>query len=246
MLEAVTFDWWFTIVDMPVPQKEYTPWAKDFRVRGMHDVLREAGHDVPLERLSEAYDLLSRHLEDVWAKDMDLSGEEQIAVFMQYAGLQRVNEPDMIRRLAEPFTGALLQRPPVLNDGVAACLRDLMNDGRKIGIISNTGRTWGRALREIQKGLGISDYFDVLTFSDEIGLRKPHPAIFTKTLDKLQLPPESVLHIGDDVLADVRGAKRVGMKAVWYNNGTWPNAKTDEANAEIHHFAELPDIVRRL
>jgi HAD superfamily hydrolase (TIGR01509 family) len=246
MLEAVTFDWWFTITNMPVQSDEFARWAKDYRLKGMDDILREAGMDISPEKLSDAYEMLSGHLKDVWDRDMDLSGEEQIALFLQYAGAGRMADGGLIARLGVPFSNAVLDRPPALNPGVVDCLSTLKRDGYKIGVISNTGRTWGRALIGLQKKYGIQDFFDVLSFSDEIGVRKPHPAIFKKTLEGLKLPAEKVLHVGDNVLDDVSGAKSVGMRAVWYNTGIWPGAKTDQADAEIHHFSELPAIVRRL
>jgi len=246
MLEAVTFDWWFTITNMPVQSDEFARWAKDYRLKGMGDILREAGMDISPEKLSDAYEMLSGHLKDVWDRNMDLSGEEQIALFLQYAGAGRMADGGLIARLGVPFSNAVLDRPPALNPGVVDCLSTLKRDGYKIGVISNTGRTWGRALIGLQKKYGIQDFFDVLSFSDEIGVRKPHPAIFKKTLEGLKLPAEKVLHVGDNVLDDVSGARGVGMRAVWYNTGIWPGAKTDQADAEIHHFSELPAIVRRL
>jgi len=245
MIKAVTFDWWFTITNMPVPAEEFAIWAKGYRLRGMGEVFRRAGLDVSPERLSQAYDLLSKDLKAAWDRNMDMSGEDQMAVFLKHAGVKNATDGGLIAELGLPFSSALLDRPPSLNNGVADCLAALRKDGYKIGIISNTGRTWGRVLIELQKKYGLHGCFDTMSFSDEIGVRKPNPGIFKKTLQGLKLPPQNVLHIGDNVLDDVHGAKSVGMRAVWYNTGTWPGAKTNEADAEIHQFSELPEIVRR-
>jgi len=246
MLEAVTFDWWFTITNMPVKPDDFARLAEEYRLKGMSGILREVGLDVSDERMTEAYDMLSKRLKDAWDRNMDIRGEEQIAIFLQYAGVREAPSDGLIARLGVPFRNAVLEYPPSMNPGIIDCLTILKNEGYKLGIISNTGRTWGRALIELQKMYGIRDDFDVQSFSDEIGVRKPHPAIFRKTLEGLKLPPEKVLHIGDNVLDDISGAKSVGMRAVWYNTGTWPGATTNQADAEIHHFSELPDIVRRL
>ena len=246
MIKAVTFDWWFTITNMPVQAEEFAPWAKKHRLEGMSKVLSDAGLGVDDRRLSVAYDRLTEHLEDVWHRNLDVLGEEQIAIFLQYAGIRKTPDDGLIAKLSVPYRNAVLDRPPDINPGVADCLAILKRDGYKLGIISNTGRTWGRALIELQKKYGIWGSFDVLSFSDEIGVRKPHPAIFKKTLEGLRLPAEKVVHIGDNTLDDVSGAKGVGMKAVWYNAGIRLGEKTDEADAEIHHFSELPAIVRRL
>jgi phospholysine phosphohistidine inorganic pyrophosphate phosphatase len=62
---------------------------------------------------------------------------------------------------------------------------------------------------------------------------KPSPAYFRMVLEQLDLPPNRVAMIGDDVEADVRGAQRVGMQG-WLvktgrfrkedlARGIWPN-----------------------
>ena len=134
-------------------------------------------------------------------------------------------------------------RLPVLIAGVEDSLRSVREAGYRVGLISNTGRTWGRFLRKVQAGLGIDSYFDVRVFSDEVRVRKPDPQIFEAALDGLGLDPSEVVHIGDDVDADVAGANDVGMGAVWFNIGFWPDARTERADAEIH---DARDVLRIL
>ena len=246
MIEAVTFDWWFTIVNLPMPFSEYAPWARKVRIDGLQEVLTASGWKVETDRLSEAYDLFARQVEDAWSKNIDLSGEEQVALFLQFAKLQKISDRDLLRKLQEPFGRVLYERPPILNDGIKDCLKQVKEDGYRVALISNTGRSWGRYLRDVQKKFGIFDFFDVLTFSDEIGIRKPNPAIFTNTLKKLKVSPELSVHIGDDVDTDITGAKSVGMKAIWYNAGIWPDTKCDNADGEINHFKDLPEKIKRL
>src|SRR5438094_397776 len=84
-----------------------------------------------------------------------------------------------------------------------------------------------------QDRLGIGRFFDARIFSDEVRIRKPEPEIFVKALAELHLPPDKVVHIGDDVDADVAGAKGHGMRAVWFNTGFWAKRTTDKADAPI-------------
>ena len=169
-----------------------------------------------------------------------------MAILLQYAGLRRLEDSNLIAKLQEPFGRVLFERPPLLNDGIMECFETLKSEGYKIGLISNTGRTWGKFLVEVQKKLGIHHFFEVLTFSDEVRLRKPHEGIFNLTLKKMKASPETTVHIGDDIDTDVNGAKAVGMKAVWYNNGTWPDMKCEDKDIEINHFSKFPEIIRRM
>lgn len=49
-------------------------------------------------------------------------------------------------------------------------------------------------------------------------LRKPRKAYFEKVIDQAQTPPEQIAMVGDKLMADVFGAKRMGMTTVWVKN----------------------------
>ena len=59
----------------------------------------------------------------------------------------------------------------------------------------------------------------------------------------LKLRPLEVAHVGDDVDADVAGARVVGMRAIWYDTGFWKGATAGQADATIHGWRELPDVL---
>jgi putative hydrolase of the HAD superfamily len=58
-------------------------------------------------------------------------------------------------------------------------------------------------------------FFDVITLSYEHGYVKQHPSIFVTTLEKLKASPNQSLHVGDDPIADIQGARSIGMKTVF-------------------------------
>jgi len=63
--------------------------------------------------------------------------------------------------------------------------------------------------------LGIDGFFDFVVDSDVIGWRKPHPTIFKRFLELSAVKAGEVLFVGDDLKADVRGAKDMGIRAVF-------------------------------
>lgn len=241
MLEAVTFDWWHTVAETPWP--DYDDRMREIRVTAIREHLDRHGAAVEDGALYRAYDDLAELLQRTWAREADLSAAEQVGAFLGSAGL-RDSRP--VREGIERAMGeAMFQHMPVLRPHIVDALRRLRQDGYRIGLVSNTGRTWGRFLRQVHERLGIARYFEVRVFSDEVGVRKPGRAIFERALDELRLPPAAVVHVGDDVTADIAGARRAGLKSVWYNTGFWPGASTREADAEIHDFAELPPTLAR-
>jgi FMN hydrolase / 5-amino-6-(5-phospho-D-ribitylamino)uracil phosphatase len=72
---------------------------------------------------------------------------------------------------------------------------------------------------------GIGDLFDGHITASGAGAAKPDARIFAHLLREAGVEPIEVLHIGDDPLADVVGATRAGMQAVWLNREArrWPS-----------------------
>jgi HAD superfamily hydrolase (TIGR01509 family) len=66
------------------------------------------------------------------------------------------------------------------------------------------------------RALGLSDAFDAVIFSDELGreFRKPHPAPFLRALELLGVAAADTVHVGDRPAKDVAGPGAVGMRAV--------------------------------
>ena len=89
-------------------------------------------------------------------------------------------------------------------------LADLRGMGFKLALISN----WDERLPRLLDGLGLASRLDAVTYSQEVGAEKPHQRIFTAALDRLDLPPTRVLHVGDRRRQDVEGARALGMHAL--------------------------------
>ncbi len=71
--------------------------------------------------------------------------------------------------------------------------------------------------RAATQEVGVADYFQTILISgaQEVAVRKPSARIFRLACERLEVSPEEVLMVGDDLKADVRGALNVGMKAVY-------------------------------
>lgn len=67
------------------------------------------------------------------------------------------------------------------------------------------------------RGSGIHHYFQKVIDSEMAGVKKPHPYIFEMALEMAQVHPENSLMIGDNVEADILGAKAMGMQVLHYN-----------------------------
>jgi len=79
----------------------------------------------------------------------------------------------------------------------------------------------------------------------EVGVAKPHPAIFDAASAAAGVPASQVLHVGDDPQRDVHGARAAGMRTVWVNRDghTWPGGPP--ADAEITDLFGLLELLDR-
>ena len=68
---------------------------------------------------------------------------------------------------------------------------------------------------------------------------KPHPAPFLRALEALGVGARDAVFVGDDLGADIRGAKALGMTTVWKLNGRHEVPPAPEADYTIHDLWEL-------
>jgi putative hydrolase of the HAD superfamily len=87
--------------------------------------------------------------------------------------------------------------------------------GVKLGVISN----WDERLRPLLKRLKLAGYFETIVVSREVRASKPARAIFQSAVRQLGLPAEAVVHVGDDLAMDVRGARAAGLSGLLLKRG---------------------------
>jgi putative hydrolase of the HAD superfamily len=93
-----------------------------------------------------------------------------------------------------------------------------------LNILSNTGFIKGKTLRKILDAIELSFYFDFQLYSDELGMSKPNPFLFQHLLSnisqikKTDIAVKSIIHIGDNPVADIQGAKAVGITTLLINS----------------------------
>ena len=91
-----------------------------------------------------------------------------------------------------------------------------------------------------------------MVISEEIGIRKPRREIFDAVARTLDLVPEEILHVGDNLNADVAGAAACGMRTVWLTRQVAnPDAELEGYEGPRPEFAledliDLPVLVARL
>ncbi len=122
--------------------------------------------------------------------------------------------PRLVEQLWREQPTRNLWRRPV--DGMIDVVDALRAAGVPVGIVSNSE---GR-VAELLEELGWLDRFAVVADSGRLGVEKPDPRIFAYACDAMGVSPDRVVHIGDSRSADVDGALRAGMRAIWFRGGS--------------------------
>lgn len=101
-------------------------------------------------------------------------------------------------------------------------VRQLRADGYRTAILTNNIREWG----PVWKSTIPVELFDVVVDSCEVGLRKPDPAIFELTCERLGVAPEAAVFL-DDSPVHVAAAERVGLRGIVVTGPTQALADLD-------------------
>jgi HAD superfamily hydrolase (TIGR01549 family) len=120
-------------------------------------------------------------------------------------------------------------------------LESLRGEGIRVGLCSNAPYRI-RSLHEQLDFVGLAGHLDAVTFSAEVGWRKPSPRIFEAALLAIGTEPARSLMVGDSEVHDIAGAHGVGMRAVLLDRaGTH---RSSEADAVIGTLEELTGAAR--
>lgn len=144
----------------------------------------------------------------------------------------------------EPF----LERYTALRDGqvrpfpdAVPVLQELRCRGYRTGLITN-GETSLQRWKLRQTGL--DTFLDPVLISQELGRSKPDPVLFLEAARRADAAPNQCWMVGDLLHADVAGAVRVGMTAVWVCRH--PERPAPEDPRPHHTVASLRDLLQVL
>lgn len=94
---------------------------------------------------------------------------------------------------------------------------------------------------------GIAHWFDYSLNSIGVGKLKSEPEIYQQIQTLTDIKPHEMVHIGDDPINDIAGAKSAGCFTIWLNreNKLWA-PEHYRADAEITTLYELNDSLQKL
>lgn len=119
-------------------------------------------------------------------------------------------------------------------------LRTLKDNGYQMAIISNTPYFKEVNMDSIDE-VGISNIFDEMIFSYDVGICKPKIDIFEYALRLMKVKAEECVMVGDSLINDMEPASRLGMKCYWLNIKNDDNYLDVKNMTEIDRLSDLVD-----
>jgi FMN phosphatase YigB (HAD superfamily) len=131
--------------------------------------------------------------------------------------------------------------------GTPEALRWCKDRGLIVGLITNTLSRGDDEVRIDWERFGLADTVDHVVSSHSVGWQKPHEAIFRRALELAGVPASEAVMVGDRMVQDVWGAKRLGMRAIWRRPlAGAPQEPVDVVpDAAIDDLTELPALLER-
>jgi len=211
-------------------------------------ILGAVGARVSAAALDRAYNESGTYLARVWSRYRDVPVDDHVRAILAALdpGLPRRMSAEVMTRLVDAYSRPALLVPPAVDDGALAALTTLASRGYTLALVSNIMRTPGATLRKLLERYGLLGCFKHTTFSDEVGVRKPDPEIFALTLRAVGGEPAAAVHVGDDEILDVHGARRAGMRAIQVTNLAREALGAQRPDEVIRHLAALPAAIERL
>lgn len=200
----VSFDCWGTLIS-----EEDWHWAHTLRITALQQAAREAGRDVPFERAKGAFEAAWQRHQQLW-HDGRASGAAEIADW-GLAALELGDAEAVRTRLVRRFEEASHTGEVVALEGARELLAALSAAGTPCVLVCDTGLTPGRVVRRLLDRHGLLLHLAAQAFSDEVGAPKPDPRPFLAAIERFDVEPTEVLHVGDLRRTDVAGARALGM-----------------------------------
>jgi FMN phosphatase YigB (HAD superfamily) len=127
--------------------------------------------------------------------------------------------------------------------GGADAVRWCKGQGLRIVLVTNTlARGEAEVMRDWERA-GLADAIDGVVTSHDVGWRKPHRAMFDRALELAAAAPNEAFMVGDNPVADVRGAQAVGIRAILRRTAGLAVPADVRPDGVVEQLSELPAVV---
>jgi len=215
-----SFDLWLTLI-------KSNPLFKQERTRFFYDHFNQ--HQKTQEEVGRIFrkvDLLCNAINEKTGGNIDAE-EMYLMVISEINDYSNAFGNIDLAALYQEMDALVLKYLPVIycSETVRTLRRIKESPDRTISLLSNTAFIKGSTLRRVLQELELERYFDFQLYSDETGMSKPNEKMFRLMLDNVAavrkdpaLPLNNIIHIGDNIKADIDGAQMAGIRTLLVNS----------------------------
>lgn len=173
----------------------------------------------PIDEVAKAvkyYDDLCNSINEVIGGNVDTFEIYLLILNSLNVDMKQLNQDNLNEFYQKSEDLFLEYKPVVIFDELHNFFDEIKNQGKTINILSNTGFIKGKTMRKFLMNENLDQYIDFHIYSDEIKCSKPNPLVFQEVKNQIrnqELQMEQILHIGDNPIADYKGAKDFGFSA---------------------------------
>lgn len=206
----LSFDLWLTLIKSnPEFKQKRNLLFKDFF---------EIDHGI--EKVNEVvryYDVLCNNINEKTGSNIDTYEIYYLILSSLDIDLEKNDTNRLFEFYKQTEELFLNYKPVLIYSDIQKVFQKITNQGKSISILSNTAFIKGKVLRKLLEYYDLAEYFKFQIYSDEVGLSKPNMAIFQLVFDEVnkykKIDKKDVLHIGDNSIADYKGALQFGFNA---------------------------------
>jgi putative hydrolase of the HAD superfamily len=214
-----SFDLWLTLIKSnPAFKLERTRYFYD-NFNATKKTIEEVGY------IFRQVDLMVNAINEKTGKNID--AEEMYLTVISIINDFSTEFQDIdVDKLYDDMEKLLFNNMPLLyaSESIDVLYKLKEADQSTISILSNTGFIKGKTLRKVLKHLELDSFIDFQLYSDEVRMSKPNLSFFQLMLDTIDrnkhtdIVLNEIIHIGDNPLADIRGAEAVGINSLLINS----------------------------
>ena len=215
-----SFDLWLTLI-------KSNPLFKQERTRFFYDHFNQ--HQKTLEEVGRIFrkvDLLCNAINEKTGGNIDAE-EMYLMVISEMNDYSNAFGNIDLAALYQEMDALVIKYLPLIycSETVRTLRRIKESPDRTISLLSNTAFIKGSTLRRVLQELELEQYFDFQLYSDETGMSKPNEKMFRLMLDNVAavrkdpaLLLSNIIHIGDNIKADIDGAQVAGIRTLLVNS----------------------------
>lgn len=181
----------------------------------LEEIYRDYGYDRFYPDFEAYYNVYMPSNHHLWAlyRQGDITKDKLIIErFLVPVREFGIDDPGYAKRLSDDFLERTTRKTRLI-DGTMDLL-DYLKPKYRMHILSN-------GFREVQfkkiENSGLAPYFDKIILSEDAGINKPHPDMFTYALKNTNSRRDQTVMIGDSWDADIVGAWQSRITQIWYN-----------------------------